>query len=165
MSTPWRHDPTLAGRFHPEAEDDLQVILHDGEPRRSKLAPEACWVRVDGVAGILRAPAHGAIVDRTIYRGVLIHAPRHLTTVREGDVVCFVVAQGLPYPLQVTGDYIAERPRWEIDACDRCGATETLDPPSVMARTRFPDAPADAIVERFSAFCPCGGTMTLARLG
>jgi hypothetical protein len=55
-SSPWRADPNLAGQFHAEYPDDLQVLVHDGELRRTKIVPEACWVRVQGVHGLLRMP-------------------------------------------------------------------------------------------------------------
>lgn len=50
----------------------------------------------------------------------------------------------------------------DLRVCDRCGADQTLDPPTSMARTRFPDAPAGSAPLAFSALCPCGGTMLLA---
>jgi hypothetical protein len=56
MSTPWRGDPDLVGRFHPEYPDNLQVVVHDGEPRRTGRGTEACWVRVTGVHGTLLCP-------------------------------------------------------------------------------------------------------------
>jgi hypothetical protein len=30
MKTPWRDYPPLIGKFHPEAPDDLQVLMHNG---------------------------------------------------------------------------------------------------------------------------------------
>ncbi len=43
VGKPWRSDPLLEGRFHPEYPDDLQVIVHDGGPRLTKNAPELMW--------------------------------------------------------------------------------------------------------------------------
>ena len=56
MGHPWRDDPLLTGRFHPNHPDDLQVIVHEGGPRLSTSPPELIWVRLDGVlaAGVDR---------------------------------------------------------------------------------------------------------------
>ncbi len=35
METPWRTDPALVDKLHPWYPDDLQVLVHDGEPRRT----------------------------------------------------------------------------------------------------------------------------------
>lgn len=43
---PWRTDPALSGRFHPDYPDDLQVIVHDGGPRFTEKPPELIWVTV-----------------------------------------------------------------------------------------------------------------------
>jgi hypothetical protein len=178
MSTaPWRSDPGLEGRFHEQYADDLQVCVHDGEPRRTRLIPEACWVRVTGVHASARFPimprdggkppldaASAQWIDRTIYRGTLLNEPKHLTTIRQGNDVLFVVAPGVPLPLQVTPAYLEERAGWALAPCDKCGADQTMDPPTVMARTRFPDAPQGAVPVAFTAFCVCGGTMMLSEL-
>ncbi|MBL8952117.1 MAG: hypothetical protein JNK82_15145 [Myxococcaceae bacterium] len=48
--------------------------------------------------------------------------------------------------------------------CDSCGAGETLDPPRVMVKTRFPDATGE--MQTFTAFCSlCGGRQLLSRDG
>lgn len=174
--TSWRADPDLQGRFHPQHPDDLQVIVHDGEPRRTQRGPEACWVRVTGIAGSLRLPTAPPNVpppvpghalqwsERTIYVGTLLNAPARLTTVREGDPIPFIHAPGLPHPLYITPEYQHERPSWCFVPCTGCGADQALDPMTTMARTRFPDAPAGTIPIAFSAFCPCGGTMLLSMI-
>ncbi|MBX3155338.1 MAG: hypothetical protein KF773_05030 [Deltaproteobacteria bacterium] len=175
--TTWRTDPHLAGRFHPQYPDDLQVMVHDGEPRRTKLAPEACWVRVTGVAGALYMPiaapdasppiSQSAVRwdQRTVYQGTLLNAPHNLRTIRQNDTVAFVFAPGLPHPVLVTSEYGGERRNWCITPCNGCGADQTLDPMTTMARTRFPDTPAGTAPLAFSALCPCGGTMMLALVG
>ncbi|MDB4932803.1 MAG: hypothetical protein JWM10_5287 [Myxococcaceae bacterium] len=172
---PWRDDPALAEKFHSDHPDDLQVMCHDGEPRRTERQPEVCWVTVTGVeAGPLRqvrtVPDHDAgyraamatrdwgLLD-VVYLGRLLNRPTHLTSLRAGDTVRFIAAPGLDHPLLVTPAYLAERPAWGVAPCDRCGFFEGLDPPSVMGRTRFPQTPPDAVVTMFTAFCPqCGGT-------
>lgn len=176
MTTPWRSDPDLAGKLHPQHPDDVQVIVHDGEPRRTQRSPEACWVRITGTGGVLRSPlappgatapptaASARWLERTVYVGQLLNAPHQLTTLAQGAVVRFVHAPGLPHPLLITAAYEGERPRWAFTPCDRCGADQALDPPTIMARTRFPNAPAGAVPVAFAAFCPCGGTMMLAQI-
>jgi hypothetical protein len=173
---PWRADPALAPRFHPDYPDDLEVIVHDGEPRRTQRPPELCWVRVTGVHAAARlpraapdaqAPPSAADVrwdTRPVYRGELLNQPHALTSVRQGDAVLFLVVPGLPNPLQVTDGYLAERARWALTPCDGCGADQGFDPPSVMARTRFPQMGDGAAPVMFTARCACGGAMALAAL-
>jgi hypothetical protein len=141
---PWRTDPGLRGRFHPQYPDDLQVLVHDGEPRRSGKRTEVCWVRV--VAG-----------DGGVYEGELLNQPHGLATVKQGERIRFLSGAGGKHPLYVTAEYLAERDSWEIQPCPNCGLRETLDPPTVMAKTRFPDALADAVPVMFTAHCAlCG---------
>ena len=151
---PWRADPALRGRFHRSFPDDLQVLVHDGDPRRTGRQTELCWLRVvdlEDVAG------------RRLYLGELLSTPRQLTSVRQGDRLRFLPAPGGRYPLQVTDAYLAERAGWRITPCTGCGLAETLDPPSVMAATRFPSA--DGPVVSFTAHCPaCKGSLLLARV-
>jgi hypothetical protein len=173
---PWRADPDLAGRFHAQSPDDLQVLLHDGEPRRTQRTPEACWVKVRAIDGVLRVPnlaPGGSLppapegvrwIERRVYRGTLLNQPHALTQTRKDGDVLFVHAPGIPHPVQVRPDYLQERSRWAFVPCDRCGADQALDPPTVMARTRFPDAPPGSVPVAFTAFCPCGGTMMVSAL-
>jgi hypothetical protein len=172
--TTWRTDPALQGRFHAEFADDLQVMVHDGEPRRTNKPPEACFVHVTGVVGTLRIPhaPPNAVppvpasalqwTELPIYRGTVLNVPHNLTTVRQNQPIEFIAATGLPHPLQITPQYAQERSQWCITPCSGCGSDQALDPMTMMAKTRFPDAPGDSIPIAFSAFCPCGGTMTLA---
>lgn len=172
--TSWRTDPALQGRFHAQFADDLQVMVHDGEPRRTKKPPEACFVRVTGVVGALRIPSAPpdapppvdpavlTFTERPIYRGTLLNQPHNLTSVRQNQAIDFVTAPGLPHPLQVTAEYLRERPQWVITPCNGCGGDQTLDPMTTMAKTRFPNTPAGMAPLAFSAICPCGGTMLLA---
>jgi hypothetical protein len=176
---PWRLDPGLLGRFHPDYPDDIEVFCHDGEPRRTQVRPEVCWVRVASVAPWIErsvllieqyaAAYNAAIRSRPwgnlarVYHGVLLNQPHALTTVRQGGRVAFILAPGLDLPLMVSEAYLVERAHWSVIPCHRCGFYEALDPPSTMWKTRFPDArdaPEDAIAKKsFSAFCPlCGGT-------
>src|SRR5437870_5758866 len=132
----WRRDPLLAKHFHPQFPDDLQVFVHDGDPRRTRRGPELCWVRLQ------RADAGVGV-----YLGELLNQPHTLTSVKRGETVKVMAVPGMPHPLQVTDEYLRERARWKITPCDKCGASECWDPPSVMAKVRFPDAPPDAVIE------------------
>jgi hypothetical protein len=164
----WRKDPALAGKFHPSYPDDVQILLHDGEPRRSGLEPELCWVRVvghedgperpvvEGESGPARSPG------RRVYVAALLNRPHQLASLRQGDRVRFLADGGGEHPVMVTGDYLAERADWQFQPCSSCGLCEGLDPPSVMAATRFPDMEGDPIM--FTAQCPlCGGMQQLRR--
>ncbi|MEJ7602550.1 MAG: hypothetical protein WKG01_31955 [Kofleriaceae bacterium] len=175
--TTWRSDPALQGRFHADFPDDVQVIVHDGEPRRTNKPPEACFVRITDIVGSLRMPhaPPGAAppvpasalqwTERPVYRGTLLNQPHNVTSVRANHPIEFVTAPGLPHPLHITPQYAQERAQWCITPCTGCGGDQTLDPMTTMARTRFPDAPGGSIPVAFSAFCPCGGTMMLAMAG
>lgn len=169
--SPWHTDPDLAPHLHPDFPDDVRVIVHDGEPRRTGTAPELCWVRIEAQAGELHLPARPAFGDapaagpetRRVYRGTLLNTPHGLRTIGEGDALLFVAVAGLDGALRVTSAYLAERPAWTLSPCSGCGADQALDPPSVMARTRF-GGMGGGSVEMFTAFCFCGGTQALARL-
>jgi len=179
---PWRTDPLLEGKFHPQFPDDTQALVHDGDPRRTRRGPELCWVRIQRVA---RAPTrqllHVSAIEspetagrppstiepsRHVYIGELLNQPHTLQSVNRGDRIKLISVHGIPHPLHVTDEYLGEREEWAISPCHKCGATECFDPPSVMARFRFPDAPPDAVVESFTSFCSlCGGMQLLKHLG
>ena len=165
---PWRTDPLLAGKFHPQFPDDTQVLVHDGDPRRTRRGPELCWVRIQRVD---RAPTRRLVEpseiepSRHVYIGELLNQPHTLQSVKRGERIKLISVHGLPHPLHVTDDYLREREEWAISPCDRCGATEVFDPPSVMAQVRFPDAPKDSVIEQFTSFCSvCGGVQLLKHL-
>ncbi|HEX8115225.1 MAG TPA: hypothetical protein VF516_46175 [Kofleriaceae bacterium] len=175
----WRKDPDLKGRFHDSYPDDLQVLVHDGEPRRTSRQPELCWVRiVEAKEGPPRRfifmPQATSLsesefarkyrTNKIVYVGKLLNAPHALQSVRQGDTVRFFTGGGLEQPLQVTLEYLEERENWRIVPCNKCGMGECLDPPSVMAKLRFPDQPPDAVTTMFTSFCPrCGGMQMLSR--
>lgn len=170
---PWRTDPALAGQFHPSFINDLQILVHDGEPRRTGTKPELCWVRVGGAEhGPSRRFTYNAeatklsraefaamhAFDGTVYLATLLNQPHQLTTVKQGNPLCFYADASAKNPFMVSTAYLAERASWRVQPCNGCGMCEGLDPPSVMAKTRFPDAPAGSEVQTFTAFCVvCGG--------
>ncbi|MFT3699780.1 MAG: hypothetical protein QM831_41925 [Kofleriaceae bacterium] len=162
----WHKDPLLAGKFHPQYPDDIQSFVHDGDPRRQRRGPELCWVRI---LKIDRAPTRQVSADyepsRHVYIGELLNQPHTLTSVKKGDRLKLISVHGLPHPLHVTDEYLAEREDWRITPCDRCGASETFDPPSVMARVRFPNMPEGAVLEAFTSICShCGGVQQLSHV-
>lgn len=159
--TPWRDDPALRDRLHDSFLDDVQVLVHDGEPRRTERGGEECWVRITrAIQGPPRLPD---LKESVVYAGKLLNQPSQLTSVRQGDPIYFVCGGGLEFPLHVTEQYLLERPSWSIDPCTRCGMSECLDPPSVMIHTRFPNAMPGMTLQAFSAFCAaCGGVQVLA---
>jgi hypothetical protein len=154
MPANWRTHPKLQGRFHPDFPDDIQVIVHDGGPRLSQVAPEVVWVRVTDGEGDL-------------FAGTVLNQPVNLTSVSAGDSIRFIVPGSGKYPLLVTEKYLLERPDWVIHPCDRCGLTELLDAPSDLIRAVFPFlSDADQTQMMFTAFCGCcGGSQVVQRAG
>lgn len=168
MATPWRTDPALVGKLHPWYPDDLQILVHDGEPRRTGRRPELCWLRIEAhlvgperriLAADESAPPPAAL-SRTVYLGELLNQPHNLTSIQRGDRIRFYASAGCDHPLMVTQAYLAARAEWHIEPCRACGLCEGLDPPPVMAGTRFPDV--EALPFMFTSHCAlCGGTQVL----
>jgi hypothetical protein len=143
----------LGGRFHPDCPDDIQVLIHDGGPRRSPVPPEVVWVRVHG---------H----EDGVYRGSVLNEPQRLTTVKQGQDIGFILADNCPHLLYVTDHYLRERGKWKIRECDKCGFAELFDPPDVLSKVLFPTAPGDFRPLHYTTFCPlCGGVQTVSALG
>ena len=178
--SPWRKDVHLQGRFNESYPDDLQVLVHDGEPRRTGRQSELCWVRVlraepGPSRPALYSPEQTSLSQEEfqrrdsgapwVYVARLLNAPQGLQGVRQGEELRFLSGAGLKYPLHVTPQYLRERESWRIAPCKQCGWSETLDPPTVMARLRFPNMPPDSKVEAFTSFCAmCGGVQLLSHV-
>ena len=151
MPGPWTKHPRLQGRFHPQYPDDVQVVIHDGGPRLTHLAPEVVWVRIGDGEGDL-------------FTGTVLNQPITLTTVSSGSSIRFKVPASGELPLMVTEKYLLERSDWIIHACDRCGLTELFDAPSDLIRIVFPSGPEQ--LEMFTAICGwCGGVQLVQRSG
>lgn len=86
---PWRRDPRLLGRFHPQAADDLQVQFAAREPGAT-MKGEVMWVAV---------LAFDEASDT--FLGQLLNQPHHLEGLSEGDNVVFRVAAGSSAPVAV----------------------------------------------------------------
>jgi hypothetical protein len=145
MSQPWHTHPALAGRFHPDHPDDVQVIVHDGGPRLTDRRPEAVWVRV-------------LAQDADVFTGEVLNRPQQLRTVNQGDHVRFIVPASGQHPLMVRPNYLRERANWKIHPCNQCGLSELLDAPTDLIPRIFPNMPPDAAPVMFTSFCGlCGG--------
>ena len=70
MTNSWRNHPHLQGRFHPQALDDLQVLVHDGGPRLTDRSPEEVWVTVTGC-------------DGNVFTGRVVNQPHQLKSVAQ----------------------------------------------------------------------------------
>lgn len=145
----WRTHPQLRGRFLPEHQDDLQVIVHDGGPRMTDKRPEAVWVTVTGC-------------DSDVFAGRVLNQPTQLRTVLQGQQIQFIMPAGSEHPVLVTDKYVRERPSWTIHPCRTCGFSELFDAPSDLMRVVFPNIPAGEMMETFTNLCPlCGGVQML----
>jgi hypothetical protein len=138
MPSPWHIHPRLQGRFHPEFPDDLQVIVHDGDPRKSCRRPELVWV-------------HVTALEHEVFSGVVLNKPAQLRGVAEGSQILFVVPDGGEYPLQVSRKYLQERSTWRVlQPCRKCGLTELLDPLSERIADAFPSVKAEELAGGFT---------------
>ena len=153
LKNPWRNDPRLLGRFHPEYPDDVQVIVHDGGPRTTDRRPEIVWVRVIGC-------------DGEVFRGQVLNRPDQLEMVKQGDFIKFIVPESGAYPILVREQYLKERENWIIYPCNKCGLTELFEPPSELIKIVFPNIPEgpEGSIVSFTAFCgACGGILVVER--
>ncbi len=162
---PWRHDPALLGRLHPRFPDDVQVLVHDGEPRRTGRRTEACWVRLDGADDGAPRLVTDQVAQTRSYRATLLSQPRQLTSIAANGRLRLLANPGGRHPIMVTDEYLAQRAGWRFTPCTACGLHEGLDPPSQMAATRFPDLEAEARPLMFTARCAaCSGMLELVRV-
>lgn len=92
-----------------------------------------------------------------VFTGRVLNQPQQLNTVSQGTVIKFVAPAG-DQLVMVTDKYLAERDKYIIHGCNKCGLNELFDAPSDLMRVIFPDLPADASMEMFTSFCGlCGG--------
>lgn len=148
----WRAEEALKGKFHPQALDDLQVIVHDGGPRISDTQPEAIWARVHGIQG------------ENLYAGTVLNTPHQLKTVAKFDKISFTTDPALEFPVQVREKYLKERDQWTISPCNKCGSSLLFDAPSELIAKTFPEIDVDEPSISLTAFCGyCGGFQALSR--
>lgn len=149
MSNSWRNDPRLKGKFHPQAQDDLQVVVHDGGPRIAKTSPELVWIKVVSHEG------------DNIFLGRVLNVPQQLTRVSEGSLIKFAACAG-EYPVLVRDLYLSEKAKWKIVPCNQCGFDELFDAPSELIRAIFPQFSSGEQPEMFTTFCGvCGGVQVV----
>lgn len=153
LDAPWCDDPALKGRFVPGYSDDLQVLVHDGGPKFSDLAPELIYARI-------------VAVDGEVYRAIALSQPRRLLSLKAGDTFMFIASHTAGRPTLVCEAYRRERRRWRISPCQGCGQSEAFDPPSaLLAKTGFESPKATSTVV-FSQQCPAclAGTLVFTSL-
>jgi hypothetical protein len=107
--------------------------------------PEVVWVTVTEYSG-------------DVFKGRVLNQPNQLRTVKQGDLILFIVPERSEFPLRVTARYLEERSQWTLHPCTRCGLTELFDAPSDLLRAVFRNTPPGASIETFTALCgACGG--------
>lgn len=147
----WRTDPLLKGRFHEDAADDIEVLVHDGHRAVSGRSPERIWIHVNGRRG-------------DTWTGTLLNQPHQLQSVHRGSEIQFVARSRTQPLVHVTSKYLDERKVWTVAPCDRCGLPETFSPPSELIECSDARPETRATIRRVTVPCPiCDGTQILTR--
>ena len=150
---PWRSDPNLKGRFHPEFPDDLQALFYDYESIPRRPDREMMWVQLTRQ------------VTAGVYEGTLLNQPNELTGVRQNDQVMIRVAPGMSYPVYLPTRAARDRDGWGA-LCQKCGFDMLPCPPAGLIDTQFPNRPEDGQgeMQMFTTRCwACGQTMMVWR--
>ena len=120
---PWRDDPALAGRFHAQDPDDLEVTFF------FPAAAEHMWVRTTA-----HAPAIGG------YEGELLNTPFATGTgLATGAQVAYRVPTGAIGPVWVSPAVRSNLEHWSAK-CDSCGFDLLLEPAKDIIARQFPTA-------------------------
>ncbi len=152
MNNPWRVNPKLKDKFHPEYPDDIEAIVHEGF-RVSDSKPEQMWIRVQEF-------------DGSIFKAILLNQPFQLKNLKQGDKCLFILEPKLGVLVRVTTEYLNDIKMWEITPCDKCSNSTLFDPPSRIMHAAFPGLPEGATTEGFTTFCPfCGGVIIVKNVG
>jgi hypothetical protein len=139
---PWRTDPALSGRFHPDAPDDLQVEFYD------VAGHELMWVRTTGIDA-----------DVSGYSGRLLNNPTIVPGVAANDIVTYRASSGAIHPIWVSTTARANLRGWEA-RCASCGFDLLLDAVETIVSRQFPHAN----VVTFTTRCRmCSGSMLVER--
>ena len=155
MKTPWRNNPIFKGKFHPEYPDDLQVLIHAGNPRFSGKRPEAVWVRITRN-------------QDTVYFGNILNKPQFLDNLHQGDEISFLKVESAPFPFLISPNYVDDRKKWVISPCDKCGFAEMFEPPSKKVESFMKEnqITEENVPIMMTTFCPlCGGAQILGKIG
>jgi hypothetical protein len=146
---PWRTDPLLAGQFHPECPDDIEVTF----VLLSHQVLEKMWVRLDKVA-----PPMG-------YVGKLLNSSRHAAPLATGATVMVHPSRSHPPALWVPDAATAQNLRDYSTVCEGCGFDLLLIPMAELVHMQFPTAPPGAVLAQMTTRCVlCRGTMHCKRL-
>jgi hypothetical protein len=142
---PWRTDSALAGQFHPDAPDDLQVEFHGAS------GGDIMWVRTTGVD-----------VAVSGYIGTLLNSPKNVHGVKVNDVVTYRAALGAIHPIWVSPAVRANLEEWET-SCASCGFDLLLGAASDVIARQFSNSHVGEMVS-FTTRCPmCNGSMLVKR--
>lgn len=148
-SKPWRDDPLLAGKFHPEMPDDLEVTFI----LVAQKTLEKMWVRVN------------AAVPDIGYRGTLLNTSHVVPALAAGSVVDVRPSKSHPPALWVPEVAAANLAKWST-VCASCGFDLLFVPVSDLVKMQFPNIPPGAVMDRFTTRClMCRETMNVANRG
>lgn len=143
---PWRSDPALSERFHPDYPDDLRVEFFFGA------AAETMWVRTTGV----NREVNG-------YEGELMNQPySNESRLASGDLVIYRAVRGMLNPIWVDPDARAHLGRWTSE-CTECGFDLLFESAEAIAGRQF-DIQDGMKMDMFTTRCRrCGGRMLVRR--
>ncbi len=144
---PWRKDPLLAGRFHPQHPNDLQVSFFLPAHRQV----EQMWVRLDGEVPALHA-----------WGGTLLNTSHLDPALTQGTRVAVRGAKGAEAPLWVSEVMAKNLERWDA-TCSACGFDLVLEPVEALLARQFPGLPEGSVMEAFTTRCAmCNQTQSVS---
>lgn len=155
----WHTDPAMAGRFHPDFPDDVQVLLHEGSFRFTPARPEVMWAKLIGHVAI--TGPQGRRIGA--YQVQLLSQPFELQSLHLHDQILAVCNNSYPYLIRVSESYLSERTDYEVLPCNQCGLPELFDTISRLIAYTFAAPPTpEADLTMFTSTCPlCGGMLVV----
>ncbi len=145
---PWREDPRLAGKLHPQFRDDVQARFHLVASQKIELM----WVRLDR-----------AVPELDAYEGALLNTAHHDSELRAGTRVRVRVAPGVKEPVWLSPVALANQLAWTA-RCTACGFDLVLTPIDELAQRQFAALPPGSTLEALTTRCAtCGQTQLLER--
>ena len=157
----WHNDTALKGRFHPDYPDDMQVLIHEGSHRFTKTKPELMWVKITEHREFTCVDGSAIIA----YKATLLNQPQNLSTIAIGHEILFVAHEDFRYAIRVTDDYLADRVKYTITPCSKCGLPELFDPVVKLYAKSFPGLAdrTNSVIANFTSYCPlCGGVIVVS---
>ncbi len=144
---PWRTNPVLRGRFHPEHPDDIEANFLQLRQRTI----ERMW-------GQLHAP-----IEDLGFVGKLLNSSQLVPDLASGVDVLVRPSTSHP-PLVFVPVVAAENLRDWSSTCGVCGFELVLIPMQELIRMQFPNAPPNSLPERFTTRCAmCESAMQVVR--